>query len=111
MTNLRQQWLHGFLEMCLLSLLVDGPDYGLGLSERLSASGLGDVPGGTLYPSLLRLEKQGLVSISWRDSTTGPRRKYYELTEQGRRAVRELAASWAQFRAAVDGLTVGVRHD
>jgi len=111
MTNLRQQWLHGFLEMCLLSLLVDGPDYGLGLSERLAASGLGDVPGGTLYPSLLRLEKQGLVSVSWQHSTTGPRRKYYELTEQGRRAVRELADSWAHFRSSVDTLTMGVRND
>ena len=104
MAGLRQQWLHGFLDMCLLCLLVERSDYGLGLTERLSGAGLGEVPGGTLYPSLLRLEKQGLVSTEWRTSATGPRRKYYTLTPQGESAAEERIAGWGEFRAAIDTL-------
>ena len=59
------QWLHGFLDLCLLSLLHEGPDYGFALAQRLTSAGLGEIPGGTLYPALVRLEQQGLVEVSW----------------------------------------------
>ena len=49
--------LRGFLEPCLLSLLAEHSDYGLSLAQRLAAAGLDEVPGGTLYPALMRLEK------------------------------------------------------
>lgn len=104
-TQFRQQWLHGFLDLCLLCLLAERRDYGLGLTERLSAAGFDDIPGGTLYPSLLRLEKQGLVRTDWEPSTSGPQRKYYELTDQGRAAAGERARGWARFRAAMDSVT------
>ena len=104
-TPLRQQWLHGLLELCLLSLLAERRDYGRGLIERLSAAGFDEVPGGTLYPSLLRLEKQGFVQIERQSSASGPERKYYELTAAGREAAVERALAWSTFRAAVDTVT------
>lgn len=97
-----QQWLHGFLDVCLLCLLAERRDYGRGLVERLVAAGFDEVPGGTLYPALLRLEKQGLVRTEKETSSAGPPRKYYELTGPGREAVAERAQAWQQFRTAMD---------
>lgn len=104
--EMRQQWLHGFLDLSLLSLLAERRDYGVGLTERLSAVGLGEVPGGTLYPSLLRLETQGLVRAVREPSASGPPRKYYELTAPGRAAQVERSQAWGHFRAAVDAVIV-----
>lgn len=112
-TTARPPYLHGFLELCLLGLLVERPDYGLGLAERLAAAGLGQVPGGTLYPSLLRLETQGLVRTEWQPSASGPQRKYYEVTSQGAETAAQRVAAWRQFRGAVDAATaslVGAEH-
>jgi PadR family transcriptional regulator, regulatory protein PadR len=102
--QMKQQWLHGFLDVCLLSLLADRRDYGRGLMERLVEAGFDEVPGGTLYPALLRLEKQGLVRTEREASTSGPPRKYYELTESGRAAVRERHGAWRHFRTAMDAV-------
>jgi len=102
---MRQQWLHGFLDLCLLALLAERRDYGRGLGERLADAGFDEVPGGTMYPSLLRLEKQGLVHTEWEPSPSGPRRKYYELTDEGRAAVVERTLAWESFRAAMDAAT------
>ena len=99
-----RQWLHGFLDLCLLAMLDRHPDYGYGLSQRLAAGGVADVPGGTLYPALLRLEQQGLVEASWAASDSGPRRKYYALTAGGRASLAEQSAGWRRFRDGVDGL-------
>lgn len=100
-----QQWLHGFLDLCLLCLLEDGRDYGLGLAQRLEAAGLGAVPGGTIYPALLRLESQGYVVVEWQASTAGPRRKYFSLTEAGRGRAAELRSRWSAFRDGLDLVT------
>ena len=105
MEQMRQQWLHGFLDLCLLALLSERRDYGRGLAERLADAGFDEVPGGTLYPSLLRLEKQGFVRTEWEPSATGPRRKYYELTSEGRSAVVDRTRAWVSFRAALDTVT------
>lgn len=59
-------------------------------------------PGGTLYPALLRLEKHGLVRTMRERSTSGPPRKYYELTDEGLLVQAERAQTWTQFRAAID---------
>ncbi len=101
---IHRPWLHGFLDLCLLALLDERPDYGYGLSQRLLAAGVADVPGGTLYPALLRLEQQGLVATSWAASDTGPRRKYYTLTDDGRTLLGRQADDWRRFRDGVDGL-------
>jgi PadR family transcriptional regulator PadR len=108
---LTRQFLHGFLDLCLLAMLDRRPDYGYGLSQRLAAGGVAEVPGGTLYPALLRLEQHGLVEASWAASDAGPRRKYYALTASGRSALEEQTAGWRQFRDGVDGLIDGADAD
>jgi PadR family transcriptional regulator PadR len=97
-------WLHGFLDLCLLAMLQEKPDYGYGLSQRLAAAGVADVPGGTLYPALLRLEQQGLTCPQWADSESGPRRKYYTVTDDGLRVLKAQTADWRRFRDGVDSL-------
>jgi PadR family transcriptional regulator PadR len=76
----------------------------------MAAAGFDEVPGGTLYPSLLRLEKQGLVRAEGEASVSGPPRKYYELTAEGRTAMLERAQAWAEFRSAIDSVTAFERE-
>ena len=102
-----QQWLHGFLDFCLLGLIDAQRDYGRSLAERLAQSGFGDIPGGTLYPALVRMERQGLIAVSKEPSASGPPRKYYETTAKGREAFRELVETWEQFKAAVEATVDG----
>src|ERR1044072_2278462 len=110
-------WLHGFLDLCLLAMLRERPDYGYGLAQRLAAAGVADVPGGTLYPARLRLEQQGLAEASWeppgsapRPAPTcppappAPRRKYSAVTEAGRAALDAQVAEWHRFRDGIDQL-------
>ena len=99
-------WLHGFLDLCLLAMLRERADYGYGLSQRLAAAGVAEVPGGTLYPALLRLEQQGLARPSWEPSESGPRRKYYAITPEGLQVLETQAAAWQRFRDGVDSLVV-----
>ena len=95
-------WLHGLLELCLLGLLGEQRDYGLSLTNRLAEAGLGDVPGGTLYPALLRLETTGLVRAQREPSTSGPPRKYFELTDKGRDALKGLRGEWRNFSRSIN---------
>lgn len=105
-----RQWLHGFLDLCLLALLDERSDYGYGLSQRLSAAGVAEIPGGTLYPALLRLEQQGLIEPSWAASETGPRRKYYAPTTAGRAWLAEQVTGWQRFRDGIDRLVAPSRE-
>jgi len=98
------QWLHGFLDLCLLGLLDARRDYGYELGQRLAEAGFDDVPGGTLYPALLRLERQALVAVSWETSVSGPRRKYYDLTDSGRQALAEQVADWQRFSRSIEAV-------
>ena len=104
MVTAPRPWLHGFLDLCLLAMLRERPDYGYGLAQRLAAAGVADVPGGTLYPALLRLEQNGLAEPSWQPSESGPRRKYYAVTDAGRAALDTQVAEWRQFRNGIDQL-------
>jgi PadR family transcriptional regulator PadR len=97
-------WLHGFLDLCLLGLLDAKRDYGYELGQRLAGAGFDEVPGGTLYPALLRLERQALVAVSWETSVSGPRRKYYDLTDAGRQALAEQVADWQHFSRSIDAV-------
>lgn len=97
-------WLRGVLDLCLMSLLSDGEAYGYELAARLTEHGVGPVPGGSLYPALLRLEKAGHLSAEWRAGDGGPGRKYYRLTAAGRRALAADVAAWRTFVSSVDRL-------
>lgn len=98
----RRLWLHGLLEVCLLGMLEERRDYGLALANRLEEAGFGSVPGGTMYPALLRLETSGLVRSIREPSTSGPPRKYFEVTEEGRLVLAQRRDEWRDFRSGID---------
>lgn len=94
----------GALEYCVLGLLADEERYGFDIARTLGSID-GMVTGqGTLYPLLSRLKKDGYVATTWRESETGPPRKYYAITPSGRRALRDFADQWRLFRDAVDAI-------
>ena len=94
----------GVLEYCVLALLRDGQRYGFELVRALSAAEGLLVSEGTIYPLLSRLRRDNLVSTSWRESESGPPRRYYQLTDPGKHALSEFSAEWIRFRDAVDAL-------
>lgn len=100
----------GSVEYCVLALLRDSEAYGLDIGARLSADGILMNGEGTLYPLLARLRRQGLVDTSWRESTSGPPRRYYALTPTGHEALARFTSVWSQFRDAVDS-TLSGSHD
>ncbi len=100
LANLRR----GALEYCILALLRTGPRYGLELSRELTRDGVLMGGEGTLYPLLARLRKSGLVETTWQESTSGPPRRYYALTEDGQRALQTFISTWRTFRGAVDAV-------
>jgi PadR family transcriptional regulator PadR len=94
----------GVLEFCVLALLRDDERYGFEIVRRLSeADGL-VTSEGTLYPLLARLRKEGVVDTTWRESTSGPPRRYYRLTPAGRSLLDAFATEWVRFRGSVDNL-------
>lgn len=102
--NAVSQLRKGALEYCVLALLRDGQRYGFDLVRTLSeADGL-LVSEGTIYPLLSRLRRDQLVSTSWQESEAGPPRRYYQLTDAGKRALADFSDEWARFRDAVDAL-------
>lgn len=89
----------GVLEYCVMASLSDGERYGY---ELVSALGELLHSEGTIYPLLGRLRKDGWVQTTWQDSTTGPPRRYYGLTDNGREALARFRREWVRFRDAVD---------
>ena len=104
----RPSWLRGVLDLCLLALLKDGEAYGYELARRLEELGFGPVPGGSLYPALLRREKLGHLRAEWRAGEGGPGRKYYVLTPVGREALERETVAWNAFAAGVAAALGGV---
>ena len=99
--NAKSQMRKGMLEYCVLLLLSRQASYATDIIAQLKEAEL-IVVEGTLYPFLSRLKKDGLLSYQWQESTQGPPRKYYELTEDGRTALQELNSAWAQLTRTVD---------
>lgn len=98
-------FLRGNLDLMVLSVLADGPLYGYLIQQRLrdAASSHLDIQAGTLYPLLHRLEADKLVRTKW-ETTTGRRRKWYELTAAGRRRLAEQARAWFDYAACLKQL-------
>lgn len=101
----------GLLSLVLLALLADSeePLYGYEVAKLLEARAP-LAKQGTFYPVLRALEAQGFLSSRVEPSTSGPPRKYYSVTPEGRRALARWAAIWSHARACVDGV-LGGRHD
>jgi PadR family transcriptional regulator PadR len=96
------------LDLCLLAALACGETYGYDLARRLQAHGIGPVPGGSLYPALLRLETAGYLRAQWRAGQGGPGRKYYALTASGREVLDRDRHAWRAFAARVDDVLAEV---
>ena len=97
--------------MLLLSTCLSGrPNqrgseaYGYELAKRLEAAGFGEIKGGTLYPLLNRLERDGLVTTVWRTNDQGPDRKYYRITHRGQSELSEASNAWSKFAAAAESV-------
>lgn len=100
--SIRSQLLKGILEGCILATIKQEPTYGYGLSLKLSEFGLTDISEGSIYPILLRLQKEGLISGEMRKSDSGPRRKYYILTDDGNEALKTFIYYWNSIKQPVD---------
>lgn len=88
----------------MLALLRDSERYGVEIVRTLGeADGLVTTEG-TLYPLLGRLRKEGAVETSWRESPSGPPRRYYRLTPEGQAQLRAFVEEWSRFRTSVDTL-------
>jgi len=102
------QALKGHLDVLLLATLADGPRHGYAVKEALreGSGGRFDLPTGTVYPALHRLERAGLVTSEW-DLVGGRRRRTYRLTPTGRRALASERDGWTKFATAVSALMAG----
>ncbi len=85
-----------------MALLAGTSRYGFELVQALSRVDGMLTSEGTIYPLLGRLRREGLVETEWRESTSGPPRRYYALTDEGTRALATFRQEWATFRDAVD---------
>jgi PadR family transcriptional regulator PadR len=103
--NSKAQLRKGILEFCVLALLQKEEAYPSDLLNALKDAEL-IVVEGTLYPLLSRLKNAGILTYRWEESKSGPPRKYYSLTEQGRVFYGELVSSWEELRNAVDKVVI-----
>jgi PadR family transcriptional regulator PadR len=95
----------GVLHLAILAQIgIDGPVHGYSLIRALGTSlgGAEPLQSGTLYPILKDMEKEGLVRSRWAPGEAGPQRKEYEITPQGRQALRASVREWDRLRASID---------
>jgi PadR family transcriptional regulator, regulatory protein PadR len=106
---MRAEALKGHLDGLLLAVLEAGPTHGYAVIEalRTTSGGAFDLPTGTVYPALRRLEEDGLVSSSWQEPQGARRRRIYRLTANGRKALAAQRLSWQRFSGAVSAVMVG----
>lgn len=101
--NIRAQMRKGLLDYCILSILCKHEAYASSLIEELKAAGM-IVVEGTLYPLLIRQKNQGLLDYRWEESTQGPPRKYYVLSDKGRELLAQMDAAWQEIIDSVNTL-------
>ena len=102
--NKKDQMRKGVLEFCILSIIKEKEAYTSDILETLKDAKLLVVEG-TVYPLLTRLKNDGLLSYRWEESTSGPPRKYYGLTELGKTFLNELNGTWTELSDAVNIIT------
>lgn len=100
--------LKGHLDLLLLAALRRSPAHGYAIIEELkrTSSGTFELPEGTIYPALHRLERQGLIESGWSEGT-GRRRRVYRLTRRGERALGEKTEAWRSFARGMSGALEG----
>jgi PadR family transcriptional regulator PadR len=99
--NAKAQMRKGVLELCILAIIDEEEFYPSDIIAQLKANDL-IVVEGTLYPLLTRLKNDGLLDYTWRESNSGPPRKYFKITETGKQFLEGLTASWQKLVQSVD---------
>jgi len=102
--NTQAQMRKGILEFCILSILSKHEAYPSEILEQLKNAKL-IVVEGTLYPLLTRLKNMELLTYRWEESTSGPPRKYYAITDDGKTALDALKITWNELQHAVETVT------
>jgi transcriptional regulator len=94
----------GTLDLLILKAISLGPQHGWAISEQIRqvTGAMLDVPQGSLYPALHRLERKGSIRATWGASENNRRAKYYDLTRAGRKQLTAETAAWAKLTEAVD---------
>ena len=101
------QMLKGMLEGCILEIINKKETYAYEISEKLKGYGFGEISEGTIYPIILRLQKNEMVIATLRESNSGPKRKYYRLTANGIDSLKQFRINWNELNVAVNNLLVG----
>jgi PadR family transcriptional regulator, regulatory protein PadR len=106
------EMLKGHLDMIVLAALAGGPAHGYGIIQELKrrSSGAFDLPEGTIYPTLHRLEKAGYLASHWTATESGRKRRVYKMTRRGERALSDHRATWQRFTEAIGNLFGGKAH-
>jgi PadR family transcriptional regulator PadR len=99
--NTQSQMRKGVLEFCVLSIIRRSEAYPSDIIEEMRRGGI-SLFEGTLYPLLTRLKNAGLLTYRWVESSGGPPRKYFSLTEEGVRFYQELEKNWNEMVHSVD---------
>ena len=102
--NTQSQMRKGVLEFCILSIIKRGEVYPSDIIDEMKHANL-NILEGTLYPLLTRLKNADLLTYRWVESSSGPPRKYFLLTEKGAKFYNELSATWNELANAVTTLT------
>jgi PadR family transcriptional regulator PadR len=99
----------GTLDLLIMKVIAFGPVHGYAIAQRLEqvSRGVVQVPEGSLYPALHRLENRNLLAADWKETETGREAKFYRLTRKGRRHLETEAASWQRLIDAI-GLILGM---
>ncbi|MHB8064301.1 MAG: PadR family transcriptional regulator [Ruminiclostridium sp.] len=98
------QLYRGTLEGCILKVINDNETYGYEISEKLKKHGFSDICEGTIYPLLIRLEKNGLLDSIKKDSPLGPKRKYYSLSSKGKEELYDFYRNWIALQNSINSL-------
>lgn len=96
------QMLKGILDGCLLAIIKDKEVYGYELAQKLEGYGFYSFSEGAIYPLLLRMQKEKLVTSTLKKSTAGPKRKYYSLTEKGEEELIAFMERWDFLQTSVN---------
>ena len=108
----RSQLLKGVLDMCLLSIIEEEPSYGYEMANKLSRRGLDLVSEGSIYPTLSRMQRSGLIEGYFVEADgSGPPRKYYRIGKEGRSRLREWKQEWFSLSEGVNHVVKGESGD
>ena len=108
----RSQLLKGVLDMCLLAIISEEPSYGYEMADKLSKRGLHLTSEGSIYPTLSRMQRSGLITGYFVEADgSGPPRKYYRIERSGAERLEEWTKEWVDLRYGVDHVVKGATRD